>query len=88
MTKDIVFVSYTVGRDGATRVMTLIMNEYAQKGWNVTFVVRDVYQKIDIDPRIKVVQLGKENGFSKYFFVKWLRKFIATEKPQVAVSFW
>lgn len=85
--KKIIFVSFTSGRDGATRVMTLLMNEYVKRGWKVTFIVRDIFQEIDLDKNVKVIQLGNNPNFSKKFFIKWLYAYIRNEKPDVAVSF-
>lgn len=85
--KSIIFVSYTAGRGGASKVMSLLMNDYARSGWNVTYVVRDVFQAYPLDSRINTIQLGENPKFSHVFFLKWLRKYIKENKPNIAVSF-
>ena len=87
MNKKIFFISFTSGRDGATRVMSLLMNEYAKQGCDVTFVVRDIFQQIELDKNVNVIQLGKNSRFSKRYFIKWLRNYVKIEKPDVVVSF-
>lgn len=85
--RTIVFVSYTAGRDGATRVMSLLMNHYIKEGCRVYFVVRDIFQNIDLDNGVEVIELGKNEKFGKVYFIKWLHCFLLKVKPERVVSF-
>lgn len=85
--KKIVFLSYTSGRGGASKVMSLLMNEYATRNWDVTYIVRDIFQSYPLDNKIRIVELGNDSKFSKMYYYKWIRKYFKENKPDVSVSF-
>lgn len=90
--KKIVFFTGSMGRGGAERVISILSNLYAKKGWKVDIIML-LHNKPDgyvLDERVNV----------KYFFpkkcnmikkcicnIKNVRKYIKEEKPDVIVSF-
>lgn len=86
-TKKILFIAYNAGRGGASRVMSLLQNECAARGYEVTYMVRDIFQAYELDKSIRIIELGKEKQFNKLFFIKRVRAFSKEQKVDAVVSF-
>lgn len=76
---------------GAERVISILANHYAEKGWNVEIVML-LYSKVEykLHSSIKIVNMaaGEESYFKKLpIWIKKIRKYLKTEKPNRVVSF-
>lgn len=84
------FISH-VGRGGAERVISILANEYADKGWNVDIVMllaNDVENKLL--PQIRTISLvGKSKKYinNAGYWLYNIRQYVRREKPDRVVSF-
>lgn len=80
-----------MGYGGAERVISLLANDYAQRGWDTQIVMllsNDVAQTID--PRVKLVDMSMGGGSYMKRAPKWMgsiRGYLKKEKPDCVVSF-
>ena len=80
-----------MGYGGAERVISLLANDYAARGWDTEIVMllsNDVAQTID--PRVKLVDLSLGGGSYMRRAFGWLRgirKYLRTRKPDCVLSF-
>lgn len=80
-----------MGYGGAERVISLLANDYAARGWDTDIVMllsSDVAQTID--PRVRLVDLSLGGGSYFKRAPRWLgeiRRYLKKEKPDCAVSF-
>lgn len=80
-----------MGYGGAERVISLLANDYAQRGWDTQIVMllnSDVVQTID--PRVKLVDMSMGGGSYIKRAPKWMgsiRSYFKKEKPDCVVSF-
>lgn len=80
-----------MGYGGAERVISLLANDYAERGWETDIVMLlsdDVAQ--NIDPRVRLVDLSMGGGSYLKRAPKWLgsiRNYLKKEKPDCVVSF-
>ena len=90
MNKRILFVSGSLNRGGAQRVITLLANDYAQRGWGVHIIVMmndEIGYALDSTITIhKFVHSGNRlKNAGKW--VKEIRQCLKDEKPDIVVSF-
>ncbi len=80
-----------MGYGGAERVISLLANDYARRGWDTDIVMllrSDVAQKID--PAVRLVNLnGPSDSYLKNaaWWLKSIRSYLKREKPDCIVSF-
>lgn len=91
--KKVVFFTGAMARGGAERVISIISNHLAKKGWNVTIILllKNIANGYELDKSIKIVSLELENNRFRLaqilHDVVEIRKFLKREKPDVVVSF-
>ena len=88
--KKILFVSGDLGRGGAQRVIALLANDYAQRGWSVhVIVMMNTVIGYEMNSAIKihtfVHQGNRLRNAGKW--VKEIRQCLKVERPDVIVSF-
>lgn len=91
MMKKVLFVNSSLDGGGSEKVMTILANQMAKDGYEVTMVLcihgEEVYH---LDRNIKSIYLpeNNENGIKmRITRLKELRKVIRNEKPEVIISF-
>lgn len=87
----IAFFIGSMGRGGAERVISILANEYADKGWDVDILMLLANRvEYDLRPQINVISLvGTSASYAKNA-LSWLtkiRKYVSTVKPDRVVSF-
>lgn len=87
----IAFFIGSMGRGGAERVISILANEYADKGWDVDILMLLANRvEYDLRTQINVISLvGASASYAKNAF-SWLtkiRKYVSTVKPDRVVSF-
>lgn len=88
--KKIVFVTGSMGRGGAERVISILGDYYISKGWKVYIVMQlHSYVKYDINPLIEIVDASSKKGIKKGFIttIKQIRRAVDQIVPDVIVSF-
>lgn len=88
--KKILFVSGSLNRGGAQRVITLLANEYAREGWNVhvaVLLVDDI--GYELEAGIRVHSLVHKGNYFKMVpcWIAEMKRLIKEIKPNVIVSF-
>ncbi len=86
----IIFVSGNLERGGAQRVMSLLANEYASKGWKASIaVLLDAYKGYDLSSDVKLIDLSRKGSYLKNIlpWMRNLRSIFQRERPNVIVSF-
>ncbi len=87
-------ISFFIGsmsRGGAERVISILANDYCQRGWDVDIVLllKNAVE-YDLDSRIHIVDLAKKSGSYVQNAPRWLlavRKYLKNRKPDRVVSF-
>lgn len=87
----IAFFIGSMGRGGAERVISILANEYATKGWDVDILMLLANRvEYELHPQVKVISLvGKSSNYAMNA-LSWLtniRKYIKSNKPDRVVSF-
>ena len=87
----IAFFIGSMGRGGAERVISILANEYADKGWDVDILMLLANRiEYDLRPQINVISLvGSSTSYAKNA-ISWLtkiRKYVSTVKPDRVVLF-
>lgn len=87
-------ISFFIGgmrRGGAERVISILANDYANRGWDVDIVVLlQNAVEYDLNSRVRIVDLAKRNGGYVQNAPRWLlgiRKYLKEHKPDRVVSF-
>lgn len=87
-------ISFFIGgmrRGGAERVISILANDYANRGWDVDIVVLLANAvEYDLNSRVRIVDLAKRNGGYVQNAPRWLlgiRKYLKEHKPDRVVSF-
>lgn len=87
----IVFFIGSMQRGGAERVISILANEYASKGWDVEIaLLLEEAVAYTLDERIRVVSLvGKSGSYLKnaLFWLRGIRRYLKQTKPDRVVSF-
>ena len=92
MSKRIIFVTGSMGRGGAERVISLLSDYYVNQGWSVTIamLLHNITDGYSLNPGVRVVDLsqqGMKAVLAIPFVARRLRKLIRNEKPDAVVSF-
>lgn len=89
--KKIAFFIGGMGWGGAEKVISILANSFAKRGYNTTIITllnkNNVFQ---LDSRIKILSFVREkkNRFLNIiFWIKKIKEFLKTEKPDIVVSF-
>lgn len=88
--RKILFVTGNIGKGGAQRVLTLLANEYAEKGWDTHIVSLEkmkVSYKVNSNIAIHTLGKKKSNISSVPSWIKGLKNELRTLSPDVVVSF-
>lgn len=88
--RKIVFITGSMGRGGAERVITILSDEYIKMGWNVRIaMLLHSFVDYEVNSSIEIADLSYKYGIKRGFFttVYKLRKYLIKEKPDVVVSF-
>lgn len=86
--KKIAFVTASVNRGGASKVISILANYFANREWQVDFLIKEsIINGYKLDSRIRIVEFGKENNNHSLKFLFSLRKYLKKERPDVMVSF-
>ena len=87
-------ISFFIGgmrRGGAERVISILANDYCQRGWDVDIVLLlQNAVEYDLDSRIRIVDITKKAGGYLKNAPRWLggiRKYLKERKPDRVVSF-
>ena len=84
----IMFITASVNRGGASRVISILANHYAAKNWKVDLVVKEtIINGYQLHSNVKVFECGKEGKQHGYAFYRKLRAIIKEESPDIVVSF-
>lgn len=88
--KKIMFAIGSMSRGGAERVISLLSDYYANKGWDVSLLLLyDKTEGYEFNPKVKVID--KTSTLPKKFrildIIFQIRKVLIKEKPDVLVSF-
>ena len=80
-----------MGRGGSERVISIIANDYAERGWNVDIVLllkNEVIHKLHDNVRI-VPLVGQFPSYIKnaFFWIREIRRYVRKEQPDRVVSF-
>lgn len=89
--KQIVFVTGSMGRGGAERVISILCQRFVQCGWHVTIVQLLKHQvDYEIDPSVEVLDFSNNlvspSKDAPRLIVK-LRRFLKKKRPDVVVAF-
>lgn len=89
--KRIVFITGGMGKGGAERVISIIANEYALKGWNVDILMLlNNHVDYQLEESVNLIPMYNYNK-SRYFqlpdWINSIRKFVIKNKPDCIVSF-
>lgn len=84
----IMFITASVNRGGASRVISILANHYVAMNWKVDFVVKETIIKgYQLHRNVKVIECGKEGKQHGYAFYRRLREIMEEENPDVVISF-
>lgn len=91
MKNNIMFVLGSLGRGGAERVISILANEYANNGWNVSIcMLLNGRVGYDLNDTIELVDMSgnTESRIKRLpFWISSIRKYVKTKHPTVIVSF-
>jgi len=84
---NIVFVLASLGSGGAERVVSLLANKMAERGYQVEIIClkfNDVYYQTDSRVKVTLAMQQTKNRLTEVF---WLRKYLKQQKPDVVIPF-
>lgn len=89
--KKITFILGSMNRGGAERVISILSNDYAEKGWKVDIVLL-LYNTVayELNSNIHIVDFsGSTTSRNKrvLYWLKSIRHYIKTEQPDIVLSF-
>lgn len=90
--KKIVMILGSMHRGGAERVISILSQDYAEKGWSVDVILL-LFNNVEyiLHPKVNVIDMAYDERKSRIARVpKWLygiRKYIKDSKPDVVLSF-
>ena len=90
MKHKITFITGSMGRGGAERVISILSKHYADQGWNVDIVMLlHSHNDYLLDKRVNVVDLSSRGGIKKNFLktLRNLRSYFKRENSDISVCF-
>ena len=89
--KNIIFMIPSMIRGGAERVVSILSNDYASRGWNVSILML-LHSNIgyELDPSINVIDISDDSkpvALMYPFLIHRVRKSVKEVKPDIIVSF-
>lgn len=87
MNKEIVFITNTMSRGGAGRVISILANHYAKKGWNVSIILRRIDNPYPLEESIHIVEVGDDSQTSRFKWIRMIRKYVKQREGCIVVSF-
>ena len=89
--KSIVFLTGSMARGGAERVISLLANHYAKKGWQVSILML-LHNQIEypLEDQVKVLDLSNERikaVFDMPRLIYRVRKYVNDNKPNAVIGF-
>lgn len=88
--KNIIFITNTINRGGASRVITILANHYANKNWSVSIILRQIGNAYAINENVKIVKVGTDSETSRLKWVGIIRKYVKEQSKNekcIVVSF-
>lgn len=88
--KKITFFIGTMARGGAERVISILANHYAKKGWKVEIVLLlQNTVRYELNSKITIINLSRKGSYLKnlLYWIINIRKYIVKQKPDRVVSF-
>ena len=88
--KRILFVSGSMSKGGAERVISILSDYYAKAGWDVEILMLlNSNVEYSINPDVKLVDFSRssKNKFDKLRLVKKIKKYVKQKAPDVVVAF-
>ncbi|MFC2821400.1 MAG: glycosyltransferase [Spirochaetales bacterium] len=89
--KSVMFITGSMVRGGAERVISIIANDYAARGWKVSIVMTlHSFIGYELDPSIEVIDISDDSKSAtlRYpFLVRKVRKLVKSYNPDAVVSF-
>lgn len=87
----VLFVTGSMGRGGAERVISIISNEFAKVGWEVSIMLL-LYNNCDypLNPQIRLIDVsraGRNQALDTPRLIRAVRKEIKQSKPDAVISF-
>ena len=91
MMKKIVFFVGSMNWGGAEKVVSILANDYAKNGWDVAIVsLLSTESKYILEKNIKLIHIVRNKRkylYNVFFWIKGIRKFLTSYKPDIIVSF-
>jgi len=84
----IAFITATVNRGGASKVLSILANHYVKLGWDVDFLIKEsIINGYPLASTIRIIEFGKANCGHGLRFARAIRNYLKIDKPDVMVSF-
>lgn len=84
----IAFITASVNRGGASKVISILANHFADQGWDVDFVIKEtMINGYRLNDKINVIEYGKTNENKSWRFLRALRRYFVEKRPEYVVSF-
>lgn len=88
--KKLMFVTASISRGGAERVISILSDFYVKKGWDVSILV--LFKRLEgysINPSVRIIDRTSSRPSRLRFFecIRLARKVVKEEKPDVILSF-
>ncbi len=92
MNKEIMFVTGSMGRGGAERVISILSNYYVDKGFNVSILMllHSNTSGYELNPKVKILDISNESRKAVIDMPRLIlctRKLISRRKPDAVVCF-
>ena len=83
------FVTNGLTSGGSERVLSLVANEFAKRGYDVEILsYMDTVVFYELEPNIRVLFMDREaKSHSMLKKILWLRKYVKSNKPDVVIAF-
>lgn len=89
--KNILFVIGSMSKGGAERVVSIMSDHYAGKGWSTSIMMLlNNRVEYEINPDVKLINLActaAKGKFDAFRLIKEIRKYIKSSNPDVVVAF-
>lgn len=87
MNKEIVFITNTMSRGGAARVLSILANHYAKKEWKVGIILRKIENTYQLNPNITIIEVGNDSQTNRFKWISIIRNYVKKREGCIVVSF-